>query len=134
MQVIMAMTDPLDGAGDGSPEMLPICDDARAKLGTPSVAGWAMHQAAAAGRRGTSIAGNLGASLRSVLTDVGKVTDVLSFTRSDAAMLAKLGSGLAADRNLLQGQARRGQAAVLDQAGAGGGRQGRGPRHRRYRQ
>ena len=104
MQVIMAMTDPLDGAGDGSPEMLPICDDARAKLGTPSVAGWAMHQAAAAGRRGTSIAGNLGASLRSVLTDVGKVTDVLSFTRSDAAMLAKLGSGLAADRNLLQGR------------------------------
>ena len=104
MQVIMAMTDPLDGAGDGSPEVLPICDDARAQLGTSGLAGRAMHQAAAAGRRGTSIAGNLSASLRSVLTDVGKVTDVVSFTRSDAAMLAKLGSGLTADRNLLQGQ------------------------------
>ena len=104
MQVLLAMTDPLDGAENGSPEVLPICDDVRTQLGTPGVAGRAMHQAAAAGRRGTSIAGNLGASLRSVLTDIGKITDVVSFTRSDAAVLAKLGSGLTAGRNVLQGQ------------------------------
>ena len=87
----------------GYPEALPVCDDDRGQLRAPGLAGRAAHQAAAVGRRGTSIAGNLGASLRAVLTDVGKVTDVVSFTRSDAATLAKLGSGLTADRNMLQG-------------------------------
>ena len=103
MQVILAMTDPLGGDEDGPPEALQVCDDHRAQLRAPGVAGRAAHQAAVVGRRGTSMAGNLSASLRAVLTDVGKVTDVVGFTRSDAAMLAKLGSGLTADRNQLQG-------------------------------
>ncbi len=105
MQVILAMTDPLDGAGDPDRncEALQVRDDTRAQPWAPGVAGRAARQAAAVSRRGTSIAGNLGAALRTVLTDVGKVTDVVSYSRSDAAMLAKLGSGLTADRNLLQG-------------------------------
>ena len=106
MQVLLAMTDPLDDGGpDGGPaEALQIRDDTRTAVWPSGAAGRAAERVAAAGRNGTSIAATVGASLRTALTDVGKLTDVVSFTRSDAAMLAKLGSALTADRNLLQGR------------------------------
>jgi diacylglycerol O-acyltransferase len=105
MQVLLAMTDPLDGGGQagGPAEALQIRDDTRTEIWPSGLAGRAAERAAAAGRHGTSIAATLGASLRAALTDVGKLTDVASLARSDTAMLAKLGSGLTADRNLLQG-------------------------------
>jgi WS/DGAT/MGAT family acyltransferase len=100
MQVLLAMTDPLDG--DGRTEALPVRDDTAGDqvLTGP---GRAAGRAAGAARRGASIAESLSAPLRAVLAHPGRAAELVSIARSEAAMLAKLGFSLIADRNLLQG-------------------------------
>ncbi len=101
MQVLLSMTDPLDA---GEPTgVLPVHDDTGLPLLLPGAAGRAAQRATAAAGGVGSAAGALSAPLRAVLTDPRKVVELASFSRAEAAMLRKLGFGLAADRNRLQG-------------------------------
>jgi len=99
MQVLLALTDPIDGE---QAEVLPVRDDTGSPMPTGAT-GRAAQRWTASARHGASIADAVGASLRAALTSPGKAADLIRATRSDAAMLAKLGSGLAPSRNLLQG-------------------------------
>jgi diacylglycerol O-acyltransferase / wax synthase len=105
MQVLLALTDPVDADARG--EVLPVHDDTgRAPMPTGATRR-AAHRWTAAARHGASIADAVSAPLRAAFTSPGKTADLFSRSRSDAAMLAKLGSGLSAGlitgRNLLQG-------------------------------
>jgi diacylglycerol O-acyltransferase len=100
MQVLLALTDPLDGE---HAEVLPVRDDTGGAPMPAGATGRAAQRWTASARHGASIADAVGAPLRAALTSPGKAADLIRATRSDAAMLAKLGSGLAPGRNLLQG-------------------------------
>ena len=97
VQVLLSLTDPLD-AGEHT-GVLAVHDDA---AGPPLLAGPG-GRAIATARRAGSAAGDLGAVLRAALTDPRKAAGLAGLARADAAMLGKLGFGLTADRNLLQG-------------------------------
>ncbi len=100
MQVLLALADPLD-AGE-HPGVLPVHDDtAGALLAGPG--GRTAGRAIAAARRAGSAAGDLSAVLRAALADPRKAAELAGSARADAAMLGKLGFGLTAGRNLLQG-------------------------------
>ena len=101
MQVLLSMTEPLDA---GKPTgVLPVHDDTGRPPLLPGAAGRAAQRAAAAAGLAASAAGILSAPVRAALTDPRKVVELASFTRAEAAMLRKLGFGLTADRNRLQG-------------------------------
>jgi diacylglycerol O-acyltransferase / wax synthase len=97
IQVLLSLTDPLD-AGEHT-GVLPVHDDAS---GPPLLPGPAGRAVAVAGRAG-SVAGDLGAVVRAALADPRKAARLAGLARADAAMLGKLGFGLTAGRNLLQG-------------------------------
>jgi diacylglycerol O-acyltransferase len=101
VQVLLALTDPLDA--DEHVGVLRVHDDAGGPGPAPGPAARAAQRAAAAARRATSAAGVLSAPLLGVLTDPGKVAELASLTRAEAAMVGKLGFGLTTDSNRLQG-------------------------------
>ena len=96
MQVLLALADPLDASEHTG--VLPVDDDSAAPL-LPGPGG----QAIAAGRRAGPAAGDLSAVLRAALAGPRRATELAGSARAEAAMLGKLGFGLTADRNLLQG-------------------------------
>ena len=96
MQVLLALADPLD-AGEHA-GVLPVHDDSAAPL-LPGPGGMAI----AAARRAGPAAGDLSAVLRAVLDGPRKAAELAGSARAEAAMLGKLGFGLTAGRNLLQG-------------------------------
>ena len=100
MQVLLALADPLD-AGEHT-GVLPVHDDtAGPPLAGPG--GRTAGRAIAAARRAGSAAGDLSAVLRAALDGPRRAAGLAGFARADAAMLGKLGFGLTAGRNLLQG-------------------------------
>ncbi len=101
MQVLLALTDPLDG--DTQAGILPLHDDTGRAPMPAGATGRAVHRWTVAARRGGSVADAVSAPLRAAFTHPGQAAGLLRRTRSDAAMLAKLGSGLGTGRNLLQG-------------------------------
>ena len=111
MQVLLALTDPQHGDARG--DVLPVHDDTGRAPMPAGATGRAAHRWTAAARHGASIADALSAPLRAAFTSPAKTADLFSRSRSDAAMLAKLGSGLSASlmmsRNLLQGPLGPGQ-------------------------
>jgi len=127
MQVLLALADPLD-AGEHT-GALPVHDDTAGPLLLPGPGG----RAIAAARRAGSAAGDLGAVLRAALASPRGAAGLAGSAHAEAAMLGKLGFGLTAGRNLLQGPLAR-QAAGLDPAGASRGSQGRGRGGRQHRQ
>ena len=96
MQVLLALADPLD-AGEHT-GVLPVGDDSAAPL-LPGPGGRAIAEA----RRAGPAAGDLSAVLRAALAGPRRAAGLAGSARAEAAMLGKLGFGLAADRNLLQG-------------------------------
>ena len=100
MQVLLALADPLD-AGEHT-GVLPVHDDT-AGPPLPGPGGRTAGRAMAAARRAGSAAGNLSALLRAALADPRKAAGLAGSARADIAMLGKLGFGLTADRNRLQG-------------------------------
>ena len=97
VQVLLSLTDPLD-AGEHT-GVLPVHDDAAGPPLLPGPGG----RAIAAVRRAGSAAGDLGVVARAALADPRKAAGLAGLARADAAMLGKLGFGLTAGRNLLQG-------------------------------
>ena len=95
MQVLLSLADPPD-AGE-HPGMLSVHDD---PAGSPLPGGRTAELAMAAARRAGSAASDLSAVLRLALVDPRKAAELAG---ADAAMLRKLGFGLATDRNRLQG-------------------------------
>ncbi len=100
-QVLLSLADPLE-AGE-HPGVLPVRDDTAGLLLLPGPGGRTVGLAVAAARRAGSAAGNLGTVLRAALADPRAAAELAGFARADAAMLRKLGFGLAAGRNRLQG-------------------------------
>jgi diacylglycerol O-acyltransferase len=97
VQVLLSLTDPLDtGEHTG---VLPVHDDTAGPPLLPGPGG----RARAAARRAGAAAGDLGAVVRAALADPRKAAELAGLARADAAMLGKLGFGLTARRNLLQG-------------------------------
>ena len=101
IQVLLALADPLE-AGE-HPGMLPVHDDTAGPPLLPGPGGRTAGRAMAAARRAGSAAGDLSAVLRAALADPRKAAGLAGSARADAAMLRKLGFGLTAGRNLLQG-------------------------------
>ena len=101
MQVLLALADPPD-AGE-HPGLLPVHDDTPGPPLLPGPGGRAAGRAIAAARRAGSAAGDLSAVLLAALADPRKAAGLAGSARTDAAMLRKLGFGLTAGRNLLQG-------------------------------
>jgi len=100
VQVLLSLTDPLDGEHPG---VLPVRDDSAGPPLLPGPGEHAAGRAVAAVRRAGSAAGDLGAVVRAALADPRKAAGLAGSARADAAMLRKLGFGLAAGRNRLQG-------------------------------
>ena len=96
MQVLLALADPLD-AGEHT-GVLSVDDDSAAPL-LPGPGG----RAIAAARRAGPVAGDLSAVLRAALAGPRRAAELAGSARAEAAMLGKLGFGLTAGRNLLQG-------------------------------
>ena len=101
VQVLLSLTDPLD-AGEHT-GVLPVHDDTAGPPLLPGPGGRTAGRAIAAARHAGSAAGDLSAVLRAALADPRKAAGLAGFARADAAMLRKLGFGLTAGRNLLQG-------------------------------
>ncbi len=102
MQVLLSLADPLD-TGE-HPGVLPVRDDTPGPPPLlPGPGGRTAGRAVAAARRAGSAASDLGAVLRAALADPRRAAELAGSARADAAMLRKLGFGLAAGRNLLQG-------------------------------
>jgi diacylglycerol O-acyltransferase len=101
MQVLLSLADPPD-AGE-QPGLLPVHDDTARPPLLPGPGGRAAGRAIAAARRAGSAAGDLSAVLGAALADPRKAAELAGSARADAAMLRKLGFGLTADRNRLQG-------------------------------
>ena len=101
MQVLLSLTDPLD-AGEHT-GVLPVHDDTAGPPPLPGPGGRTAGLAIAAARRAGSAAGDLSAVLRAALADPRKAAELAGSARADAAMLRKLGFGLTAGRNRLQG-------------------------------
>jgi len=97
MQVLLSLTDPLD-AGEHT-GVLPVHDDTAGPPLLPGPGGRAIPAA----RRAGAAAGDLGAVVRAALADPRTAARLAGLARADAAMLGKLGFGLTAGRNLLQG-------------------------------
>jgi diacylglycerol O-acyltransferase len=96
-QAASDLADPLDvGEHTG---VVRLHDDI---AGSPLLPGPAGRVIAAA-RRATSAAVDLSAALGAALADPRKAAELAGSARADAVMLRKLGFGLTADRNLLQG-------------------------------
>jgi len=89
---------PVDQAG-----VLPVHDDTAGPPLLPGPGGRTAGRAMAAARRAGSAAGDLCEGLRAALADPRKAAGLAGAARADAAMLRKLGFGLTADRNRLQG-------------------------------
>ena len=101
MQVLLSLADPLDtGEHTG---VLPVHDDTPGPPLLPGPGGRTAGRAIAAARRAGSAASDLGAVLRAALAGPRTAAGLAGSARADAAMLAKLGFGLTAGRNLLQG-------------------------------
>ena len=81
----------------------PVHDDTAGSPLLPGPGGRTAGRAMAAARRAGSAAGDLSAVLRAALADPRKAAGLAGSARADAAMLRKLGFGLTAGRNLLQG-------------------------------
>ena len=101
VQVLLSLADPLE-AGE-HPGVLPVGDDTSGLPLLPGPGGRTAGLAVAAARRAGSAAGDLGAVLRAALADPRTAAGLAGLARADAAMLGKLGFGLAAGRNRLQG-------------------------------
>jgi diacylglycerol O-acyltransferase / wax synthase len=101
VQVLLSLADPLK-AGEHA-DVLPVRDDTAGSRLLPGPGGRAAGRAVAAMQRAGSAARDLSAMLRTALTDPRKAADLAGLARADAAMLGKLGFGLTAGRNLLQG-------------------------------
>ena len=101
MQVLLALADPLD-AGE-HPGVLPVHDDSAGPPLLPGPGGRATGRAIAAARRAGPAAADLSAVLRAALAGPRRAAGLAGSARAEAAMLGKLGFGLTADRNLLQG-------------------------------
>ena len=101
MQVLLSLADPLD-AGEHT-GVRPVHDDTPGPPLLPGPGGRTAGRAIAAARRAGSAAGDLSAVLRAALTDPRNAAALAGSARADAAMLRKLGFGLTAGRNLLQG-------------------------------
>jgi diacylglycerol O-acyltransferase / wax synthase len=101
IQVLLSLTDPLE-AGEHT-DVLPVHDDAAGPPLLPGPGGRTAGLAIAAARRAGSAACDLSALLRAALADPRKAAELAGFARADVAMLRKLGFGLTAGRNLLQG-------------------------------
>jgi len=101
VQVLLSLADPLD-AGE-HPGVLPVRDDTAGPPLLPGPGGRTAGRAVAAARRAGSAAGDLSAVLRAALADPRKAAELAGSARADAAMLRKLGFGLTAGRNRLQG-------------------------------
>jgi WS/DGAT/MGAT family acyltransferase len=100
VQVLLSLTEPVNGSPD--PRLLPIDDDDRPSV-LPGVVGRAAHQALDFARRAGSRTRAVGDAVQAVLAHPGHVTDLSGYPRSQAATLAKLGFGLRAEHNRLQG-------------------------------
>ena len=100
VQVLLSLADPLDSGEH--PGVLPVGDDTPGPL-LPGPGGRTAGRAVAAARRAGSAAGDLSAVLRAALADPRAAAGLAGSARADAAMLRKLGFGLTAGRNLLQG-------------------------------
>ena len=101
MQVLLSLADPLD-AGEHT-VVLPVHDDTSGPPLLPGPGGRVAGRAMAAVRRAGSAAGDLNAMLLAALADPRKAAGLAGSARADAAMLRKLGFGLTAGRNRLQG-------------------------------
>ena len=101
VQVLLSLADPLD-AGE-HPGVLPVRDDTAGPPLLPGPGGRTAGRAVAAARRAGSAAGDLSAVLRAALADPRRAAELAGSARADAAMLRKLGFGLTAGRNRLQG-------------------------------
>ena len=101
MQVLLSLADPLD-AGEHT-GVLPVHDDTPGPPLLPGPGGRTAGRAMAAARRAGSAAGDLSAVLGAALADPRKAAGLAGSARADTAMLRKLGFGLTAGRNLLQG-------------------------------
>ena len=101
VQVLLSLADPLE-AGE-HPGVLPVGDDAAGPPLLPGPGGRTAGLAVAAARRAGSAAGDLSAVLRAALADPRTAAGLAGLARADAAMLRKLGFGLTAGRNRLQG-------------------------------
>ena len=101
VQVLLSLADPLE-AGE-HPGVLPVRDDTAGLPLLPGPGGRTAGRAVAAARRAGSAAGDLGAVLRAALADPRKAAELAGLACADAAMLGKLGFGLTAGRNRLQG-------------------------------
>ena len=86
-----------------TPGLLPVHDDTPGPPLLPGPGGRAAGRAIAAARRAGPAAGDLSAVLRAALAGPGTAAGLAGSARADAAMLGKLGFGLTAGRNLLQG-------------------------------
>ena len=101
IQVLLSLADPLQ-AGEYR-GMLPVHDDAAGPPLLPGPGGRVAGLAIAAVRRAGSAAGDLNAMLLAALADPRKAAELAGSARADAAMVRKLGFGLTAGRNRLQG-------------------------------
>jgi len=101
IQVLLSLADPLDA--DEHTGLLPVHDDTPGPPLLPGPGGRTVGWAIAAARRAGSAAGDLSAVLRAALADPRKAAGLAGLARADAAMLGKLGFGLTAGRNRLQG-------------------------------
>ena len=101
VQVLLSLADPLE-AGEHL-GMLPVRDDAAGPPLLPGPGGRVAGLAIAAARRAGSAAGDLNAMLLAALVDPRTAAELAGSARGDAAMLRKLGFGLTAGRNRLQG-------------------------------
>ena len=101
VQVLLSLADPLEAGAH--PGVLPVRDDTSGPPLLPGPGGRTAGLAVAAARRAGSAAGDLGAVLRAALADPRRAAELAGLARADAAMLRKLGFGLAAGRNRLQG-------------------------------
>jgi hypothetical protein len=100
MQVLLALTDPLDAAG---PPGALVHDDTAGLTSPPGAAWGAAGRAAAIARQVNSAALGLASALRGALTDPARAAGLAGLAQADAAMLGKLAFELSTDRNLLQG-------------------------------
>ena len=101
MQALLSLADPLD-AGEHT-GVLPVDDDTPGPPLLPGPGERTAGRAMAAARRAGSAAGDLSAVLRAALADPRTAAGLAGAARADTAMLRKLGFGLTAGRNLLQG-------------------------------
>ena len=101
MQVLLSLADPR-GASEHT-GVLPVHDDTAGPPLLPGPGGRTAGRAIAAARRAGSAAGNLSAVLPATLAGPRTAAGLAGAARADAAMLRKLGFGLTAGRNRLQG-------------------------------